>query len=141
MCRIEAVSTPVTISVVQTRKQQRCHSSVFRKRACVARTTLREGAAQHLFAVVSSEAPAMGFGVSSGILAAVDEHSGRSRSCSGPKRWSDCAVVSSGVVEFVVSDDKATTSTAIQAPRSPKADIHFPPTMIIVILWSGCSPK
>lgn len=82
-----------------------------------------------------------GFGVSSGILAAVDEHSGRSRSCSGPKRWSDCAVVSSGVVEFVVSDDKATTSTAIQAPRSPKADIHFPPTMIIVILWSGCSPK
>ena len=61
----------------------------------------------------SSEAPAMGFGVSSGILAAVDEHSGRSRSCSGPKKRSDRAVVSSGV-----APSRPTTTGGALAPSA-----------------------
>ena len=60
----------------------------------------------------SSEAPAMGFGVSSGILAPVDEHSGRYRSCSGPKKRSDRAVVSSGV-----APSRPTTTGGALTPR------------------------
>ena len=95
----------------------------------------------------SSGAPAMGFGVSSGILAAVDEHSGRSRSCSGPKKRSDRAVVSSGVASSrpTTTGGTLTPSARIWAsptrrlptatmmairvsPRGPKADIHTQPS-------------
>ena len=89
----------------------------------------------------------MGFGVSSGILAAVDEHSGRSRSCSGPKKEvrSCGSIVGGSVVPAYYVGGTLTPSARIWASptrrlptatmmairvslRGPKADIHTQPS-------------